>query len=91
MMIRQDFEELPPKMFMMQILDKVTKTYISLWEKKDNLNRLFLNWKYLSKNYNMNAFRTSLRKLCDEGLLSYDESEDGIAIELVGWSDISEE
>lgn len=90
-MIRQDFEELPPKMFMMQILDKVTKTYISLWEKKDNLNRLFLNWKYLSKNYNMNAFRTSLRKLCDEGLLSYDESEDGIAIELVGWSDISEE
>jgi hypothetical protein len=87
-MSRQDFEELPPKMFIMQILDNLPKTYIFLWEKKDKLNRIRMTWKDLSKHYNKNSFRTSLRKLCNEGLLNYDESDDGIAIELVGWDEV---
>jgi len=91
MMIRQDFNELPPPMFMMQIMDTLSKVYCFLWERKDALNRLKLTWKDLSKYYNKNAFRTSLRKLNNEGLLSYDESEDGIAIELVGWDDIQDD
>lgn len=91
MMIRQDFQELPPKMFMMQIMDNLTKAYCFLWEKKDELNRIRFTWRDLSKYYNKHSFRTSLRKLCNEGLLNYDESEIGITIELVGWDDIAEE
>jgi hypothetical protein len=90
-MIRQDFEALPPKMFMMQIMNEITKAYCFLWEKKDKMNRLYMSWKDLSKYYNKNFFRTSLRKLCGEGLLNYDELEEGIAIELVGWDDFVEE
>ena len=90
MMLRQDFQELPPKMFLMQILDNITKIYVFLWEKKDALNRISLTWKDLSKYYNKNSFRTSLRKLNTEGLLNYDESDDGVSIELVGWDDIED-
>lgn len=91
MMIRQDFEGLPPKMFMMQIMDDLTKAYCFLWEKKDKLNRIRMTWKDLSKYYNKNSFRTSLRKLNNEGLLNYDELDDGIAIELVGWDEVMED
>ena len=90
-MIRQDLEELPPKMFMMQILDNLTKTYVFLWDKKDKLNRICITWKELAKYYNKNAFRSSLRKLCNEGLLNYDDSDEGISIELVGWDEVMEE
>jgi hypothetical protein len=90
MMIRQDFQELPPKMFMMQILDNVPKMYVFLWEKKDELNRIFMTWKDLTKYYNKNSFRSNLRKLCNEGLLNYDESNDGISIELVGWDEVND-
>ncbi|CAB4132445.1 hypothetical protein UFOVP256_36 [uncultured Caudovirales phage] len=91
MMIRQDFDGLPPKMFMMQIMDDLTKAYCFLWEKKDKLNRIRMTWKDLSKYYNKNSFRTSLRKLNNEGLLNYDELDDGIAIELVGWDEMMDE
>jgi len=88
MIIRQDFNQLPPKMFMMQIMNDLLKAYCFLWEKKDKLNRIRMTWKDLSRYYHKNAFRTNLRKLCNEGLLNYDESEDGVAIELVGWDEM---
>lgn len=87
-MIRQDFDILPPKMFLMQILDNVSRAYVFLWEKKDRDNRISMTWKELSRYYNKNAFKTSLRKLCTEGLLNYDESQDGISIEMVGWDEM---
>lgn len=87
-MIRQDFQDLPPKLFMMQILDSVSKAYVFLWEKKDPLNRINMTWKDVSKYYNRNTFRTSIRKLNDEGLLSYNESDDGVFIEMVGWDEV---
>jgi len=90
-MIRQNFTELPPKRFMMQIMDNLTKAYCFLWERKDDLNRITLTWKDLSKLYNKNAFRTNLRKLNNEGLLSYSESIEGISIELVGWDEAIED
>jgi hypothetical protein len=90
MIIRQDFDELPPKMFMMQILDTLTKTYVFLWEKKNKINQICMTWKEISQYYNKNSFRTNLRKLCNEGLLNYDESDEGIEIELVGWDEITE-
>ena len=89
-MIRQDFDELPPKMFMMQIMDDLTKLYCFFWEKKDTNNKFWMTWKDISKYYNKNYFRTKLRKLNNEGLLNYDETDQGIAIELVGWNDVME-
>jgi len=91
MIIRQDFDSLPPKMFMLQIMDDLSKTYCFLWDKKDELNRIHLTWKDLSKYYNKNSFRTSLRKLNNEGLLNYNELDDSIAIELIGWDEMMEE
>lgn len=88
MIIRYEFEELPPKLYMMQILDNLSKTYVFLWDKKDKTNRLLMTWKEVTAYYNKKSFKTSLRKLCTEGLLSYCESEKGISIELVGWDDI---
>lgn len=90
MMIRQDFNDLPPKAFLIQIVDAVTKIYMFLWDKKDKENKVYFTWKDLSKYYQRNNFRTSLRALCNEGLLNWDETMDGISVELVGWDDIVE-
>lgn len=91
MLVRQDFQEMPPKPFMMQIMDNVTKAYCFLWERKDKLNRIKFSWNELTQYYNKNAFRTSLRKLNNEGLLSYNESKTGVSIELVGWDELMED
>lgn len=90
MIVRQDFaNELPPKMFLMQILDNLAKVYVFLWEKKDNFNRFRMTWKELSKYYNKNVFRSSLRKLCNEGLISYSENKNGCTVEMVGWEEFN--
>lgn len=88
MMIRQNYQELPPKDFLMQVMDEFSKLYCFLWEKKDRLNRISFTWKDLSKYYNKNTFRTSLRKLNNEGLVNYLENDKGIDIEMVGWEDV---
>lgn len=90
MIVRQNFQEMPPKAFMEQIMDSVCKAYCFLWERRDSLNRIIFTWPELQKYYNKNNFRTNLRKLNNEGLLSYDESEKGISIELVGWDELEE-
>jgi len=89
-MIRQDFSEIPPTPFLMQVLDIKAKIYLFLWERKDSLNVLNINWKDLAHYYNKNTFRTTLRSLTDVGLLNYEEDDEGVSIELVGWSDIDE-
>lgn len=90
MKIHQDFKEMPPKMFMDQIMDNLGKIYCFLWEKKDELNQFEMSWKDLDQYYNKNSFRTNLRKLNHKGLLDYYESEDRIKIELVGWDEIED-
>lgn len=92
MMIRQDFHpqtELPPRMFMEQIMDGVSKSYCFLWDHKDEENKFQITWKDLNRYYNKNTFRSNLRKLNDEGLLDYEESTEGIVVELVGWDEIT--
>ncbi len=90
MMIRQDFQELPPTDFLMQILDVKSKFYLFLWGKKDAENNIEFTWKEVSRYYNRNCFRTNLRKLNELGLISYEESDSGVSIELVGWDDIED-
>ncbi len=91
MLIRQDFHsqpKLPPRMFLEQVMDSLSKAYCFLWDRKDEQNRFQVTWKDLSVYYNKNAFRSALRKLCNHGLLHYEESREGILIELVGWDEI---
>jgi hypothetical protein len=88
MMIRQEFETLPPKPFLWQVLDKISKTYVFLWDRKDQDNKISLLWDEVRKEHSKNCFRSCLRKLCNEGLLNYEESAKGVTIELVGWDDI---
>ena len=90
MVVRQDFNELPPKMFMMQITDTITKIYMFLWDRKDSYNQISISWKDLMTYHNKNSFRTNLRKLNTVGLLSYVESDCGVAIEMVSWDEIED-
>lgn len=92
MLIRQDFHPqplMPPRLYMEQIMDNLSKAYCFLWDHKDEQNKFEMTWKDLSRYYNKNAFRSSLRKLNNEGLLSYEEDDDRISIELVGWDEIA--
>ena len=91
MIVNAGFQEMPPKMFLMQIMDEISKVYCFLWEKKDKKNIVKFTWKEIVKYYNKNHFRTSLRKLTNQGLLNYDEAKEGVKIELVSWEDMSEE
>ncbi len=91
MMVRQDFSELPPKMFMMQIMDDVMKAYCFLWDRKNRDNKIVVTWKDLSRYFNKNNFRSSLRKLNNQGLINYDECEEGIQIEVVAWDECMNE
>lgn len=91
MLIRQEFHTLPPKPYMMQILDRTSKTYVFLWERKDDMNCINMSWEDVGRYHNKNSFKNSLRKLCEEGLLDYKETASDISIELVGWDDDFEE
>ncbi len=94
MLIRQDFHPqplMPPRLFMDQIMDNLSKAYCFLWDHRDEKNVFKMTWKDLSKYYNKNAFRSSLRKLNNEGLLTYQEDRDRISIELVGWDEMASE
>lgn len=91
MLIRQDFHaqtNLPPRLFMEQIMDGTSQVYCFLWDHKNEERRFQMTWKDLSVYYNKNTFRTGLRKLNSKGLLTYEENGDGIAIELVGWDEM---
>jgi hypothetical protein len=90
MMIHQAFQDLPPKPFLMQILDAKSKLYLFLWERKNKMGNVYLSWKDLGRYYNRNNFRTNLRKLTDVGLLNFEESEEGVSVEVVNWDDIEE-
>lgn len=91
MLVRQDFQEMPPRPFMDQIMDPLSRAYCFLWERKDKFNRISFTWSELSKYYNKNNFRSNLRKLNSVGLVSdINESEDKIQIELVGWDEFKE-
>lgn len=94
MLIRQDFSQknqLPPRLFLEQIMDSCSRIYCFLWDNKNKNNMFKMTWKDINVFYNKNAFRTNLRKLNNQGLINYEESLDGISIELVSWEEIEEE
>jgi len=79
----QDFQELPPKKFMMQLLDSTAKAYIFLWNCKDRNYLVDMNWSTLRNYFDERAFKHSLKRLSNEDLLSYDQDREGFTAELV--------
>lgn len=94
MLIQTDFEnttKLPPRPFLEQVMDDLSRLYCFLWDKKNVDNIISMKWKDIKKFYNKNSFRSNLRKLNNVGLLSYEDTYDGVQIELVGWDEMTEE
>lgn len=90
-MISQDLQnDLPPKMFMMQIMDSLAKIYCFLWDNKDKDNKIKINWDTLNKHFHKNNFRSNIRKLNEKGLLDYEENHHEILITLVSWDEIED-
>lgn len=87
MIIRKDFQSMPPKPYLMQIMDEISKTYVLLWEKMDEKNKVNMTWDEVRYIQNKNTFRTCLRKLNNIGLLSYIDTSSDVTIELVAWDD----
>ena len=84
-------EEMPPKPFLMQVLNHCSKAallYIHLWEKRDKDNRVIMTKEDVSHIMHHSAFRDNLRKLNCEGLIDYSESLGGIWVEMVDWQDV---
>jgi hypothetical protein len=91
-MEKETSKELPPRYYLKQVAQHCPKslmTYISLWEAKDNNNRLHIFKKDVYSNFliSFTKFRNELMPLVREGLVSIDESPNMISIELVGWDD----
>jgi hypothetical protein len=91
MIVRQDFSSLPPKAYLMHVLDNTSKVYVFLWDTKDANDQVKIKWDQLTPYFHKAMFKSSLRKLNNEGLLSYKETPKGISIELVSWDDGYEE
>lgn len=87
MIVRHLFQSLPPKPFLMQIMDITSKVYVFLWERQDSNNRVVMTWKDLARYWNKNSFKTSLRKLTDVGLIGYQETSRDLSVELVRWDE----
>lgn len=93
MLIRGDFKPktpLPPRLFLEQVMNDLTKAYCFLWDHKNPDNEFHMSWKELSIYYNKNSFRSNIRKLNNQGLLNYEEAKEGIFIELIGWDEVAE-
>ena len=90
LMIRQDFKDIPPMLFLIKILNTTSKVYLFLWKKKDSENRFYMTWKEITHYFNKNTFKTNLRNLTDVGLVSSKQNDDGVLVELVGWDDIKD-
>ncbi len=77
------YSEFPPIEKLSRILDKKCEIYLFLWSKRDVNNRVKITWKQVREFYNKNNFRTALRNLRFENVLSYRETESGIAVDLI--------
>jgi len=83
--------ELPPYHYLLQIADHCPKAvglYIRLWNERDKYNSLTVEKWCVREKYSstLAKFRHDLFLLSKEGLASYMENFDEIAIELIEWS-----
>ena len=76
---------MPPRAFMQQIMDKTSKLYCFLWDKKDEEGSMFLGWHEVVYLYQKNSFRSCMRKLKEQNLLTYRETDSGVKIKLFEW------
>ena len=91
MLFRQDINHLPtlpPRAFLEQVMDGVTRVYCWLWDHQDKESCIDATWGDVTKVHSKTAFRSSVRKLGNHGLLSCCEDDEGVHIQLVGWDEV---
>jgi hypothetical protein len=91
-----NFIELPPRLFLRQVAKNCPKaalTYMDLWERKGKNNRVLVCKKDVRQEYltNLATFNHNIFLIGIEGLASYSETDDFIAIELVDWNEETQE
>lgn len=83
----------PPLPFLEQVLRHCPRSgllYLKLWQEKNEECRCHFSKKDISNFMHPHAFSNALRKLCDEGLVSCNEGQNSLTIELVDWSSMGE-
>jgi len=88
----QNVWEYPPYPFLEQVLEhcpKAGKTYCFLWKKRDKDNRVLLQREDYTFRH-PNAFKEDLRKLFNEGLISFKDLGNRISIEMISWEDMED-
>lgn len=89
--VQADFDNLPPKEFLIQIADTAMKGYLFLWDQKDKDFHVKMRWDEIGLVFHRNTLNTILRRLASAGLLYFHRSdENGIDVELVGWDEIDD-
>jgi hypothetical protein len=78
--------------YLEQVLNHVPKagqTYVWLWKHADDNHVCHLRASQIADVTMMSkaCFKHALRALCREGLISFQENDDILEVELVGWDD----
>jgi hypothetical protein len=89
--LRQQWEY-PPMPYLEQVLNHCSRagqTYVWLWKHADDNKVCHVRASHIAEATLISkaTFKHSLRALCREGLLSFQESDDIMEIELTGWDD----
>jgi hypothetical protein len=82
----------PPYFYLAQIADhcpKALSTYLDLWRRKDDENKLNISKHDIRNEYlkTLTRFKNDCMLLAKECLINVDESPNFLSIELVGWED----
>ena len=84
--------DIPPLLYLKQVAyhcPKAMSTYLDLWEKKGNDNILKIYKEDLKNEFlvSLCKFTNDLRMLVREGLVSFDETQNIIKIDITGWDE----
>lgn len=89
MRVKAEFRPIPPKEFILQITDEVTKGYMYLWDQMDDNFHVVLDWDIISLVYHKARMKKIMRVLGNAGLLYFHRVDHkGLDVELVGWDDV---
>ncbi len=89
-MLNNNYEDFPPYPYLKQVGEHCPKavcTYMDIWKDRDKANKLKLYKDQVRNKYliSLAKFRHDLLLLVKEGLISIDETDQSLSIELIGW------
>ena len=86
-------QEYPPYFYLKQVAThypRAVLTYIELWEKRDKKCKVtaYKDLINIQFTHSRAQFMNDLKKLVNEGLVSCEETDQTLKIELVDWQDV---